>query len=156
MLFPFETEIFLGERLVGKWKETPPLLAGYLDLEVRERSARQTHICEFGTVSSRRRANRWHAASGRNLDEARSPLYLPPHIPPSCFTDWGLPLIRSFALTFMSVFHHESRNCLFSGTPGTSWQRQWEIDSLLSFLSFLLPQSVYHCSNTQLYHFILW
>lgn len=41
-------------------------------------------------------------------------------------------LIRSFALTFTSVFQRErSRNCLFSGIPGTSWSqpRHREIES---------------------------
>lgn len=99
--------------------------------------ARQSRICGFGTVRpKRRRANRWHAAAGRNLLRdsigCRSPF--PPLTWPrpsrflfllslrSSSLRLLLPLffsarasslrrdllIRSFALTFTSVFQRES------------------------------------------------
>lgn len=87
--------------------------------------ARQSRICGFGTVRpKRRRANRWHAAPGRNL--LRGSIGHPPPARPSSsslsfsyFPTYVLLraslvaarrdlLIRSFALTFTSVFQRES------------------------------------------------
>lgn len=112
------------ERIVSRGRIPSGPSSQAILISSKRARARQSRICGFGTVRpKRRRANRWHAAPGRNL--LRGSIGHPPPARPSSsslsfsyFPTYVLlraslvaarrDLIRSFALTFTSVFQRES------------------------------------------------
>lgn len=116
------------ERIVSRGRIPSGPSSQAILISSKRARARQSRICGFGTVRpKRRRANRWHAAPGWNLLKGSigyptsprthlhrllflSPIFLPPVLLRASLLVAARRdlLIRSFALTFTSVFQRES------------------------------------------------